>query len=184
MDNQLDGVVCTFSGAPFDVRAPYESRILIEDIAHALSQTSRFGGHTLRYYSVAQHSVVVCDLCSNTAGLQGLLHDAAEAYLVDLPTPIKNLCPEYAVWEKNILGAIGKTFGANLQDIHPLVKLADQIAFSWEVKSLISPNVSTWWQGIQAPRGYIPKDILESWTPKVAEETFLNRFRCFMEDLK
>jgi 5'-deoxynucleotidase YfbR-like HD superfamily hydrolase len=89
--------VTTVSGREVYPHAPDPSQIVIEDIAHALSLLCRYAGHTKEFYSVAQHSVLVSDLLAlnrDTAGryaLPGLLHDAAEAYLIDLPQPVKSL---------------------------------------------------------------------------------------------
>ena len=74
---------------------PNPDDIRIEDIAHALSNQCRFAGHAREFYSVAEHSVHVSQLCLPEHALWGLLHDASEAYLVDLPRPLK-LLPEFA----------------------------------------------------------------------------------------
>ena len=93
--DSLDGFIGTFSGLRFWPLAPNLEKILVEDIAHALAHQCRFGGHASRFYSVAEHSVHVSQLCLPEHALWGLLHDASEAYLVDLPRPLK-LLPEFA----------------------------------------------------------------------------------------
>jgi len=89
------------------------------DIARALANTSRFGGHSRAFYSVAQHSAIVCDLLEQRGGatpdelMAALLHDAAEAYLGDLPHPIKHrsdLGAAYRVAEKQLEAVINERF--------------------------------------------------------------------------
>src|SRR3954471_8611075 len=77
---------------PFD---PDPEQLDAGDIAQALSNQCRFGGHSRVFYSVAQHSAIVSDLVRDRGGsttdvLAALLHDAGEAYLVDLPHPLKH----------------------------------------------------------------------------------------------
>lgn len=84
----------TASGERFDLAAPDSERVHLADIAHALSLTCRFGGHVNGFYSVAEHSVLVHDLLGAQGAppsirLAGLLHDAHEAYLGDMITPLK-----------------------------------------------------------------------------------------------
>lgn len=95
-----------FSGNYFDPFDPDPELILIEDIAHGLSMKCRFGGHTKRFYSVAEHSVNVGLLC----GYQGLMHDASDAYLPDIPTPIKQRMPEFKEIENRLMAMIAKKF--------------------------------------------------------------------------
>lgn len=86
------------SGARVFITEPEETAasgaVRIEDIAHALSQVCRFGGHTRRHYSVAQHCVLVSRLVDPEDALWGLLHDAPEAYMGDLVGPFKREMPE------------------------------------------------------------------------------------------
>jgi hypothetical protein len=79
----------TYTGRQFWPIDPRADEIDIVDIAHALSQQCRFAGHCKSFYSVATHSWHTSNVCNSENALWGLLHDAAEAYLVDLPTPIK-----------------------------------------------------------------------------------------------
>jgi len=77
---------------------------LIEDIAHALSNTCRWAGHTDQFYSVAQHSAIVACHVPPHLRKEALLHDAAEAYLGDVPRPLKRLIRDYKARE-NLLQA-------------------------------------------------------------------------------
>lgn len=82
--------------------------VSIEDVAHSLAGKLRFGGHldwlangghNLRMYSVAHHSLRVAELCGDYA-LDGLLHDMQEALLADVPSPVKaTLRLQSTVWD-------------------------------------------------------------------------------------
>src|ERR1019366_6268112 len=78
----------TYTGILFDFEEPEASPIRIEDIAHALSLLCRFAGHCKEFYSVAEHSVRVSYACPEEHALWGLMHDASEAYCVDVPRPL------------------------------------------------------------------------------------------------
>lgn len=91
-----DFAIETFGGAFVDTHRPDPSSISLEDIAHALAQTCRFGGHCQRFYSVAEHAVFVSRRLERQTRdmavvLAGLHHDDAEAYLGDIPRPMKPL---------------------------------------------------------------------------------------------
>lgn len=81
----------TYSGCRVDVLHPDPSQIKFRDIAHALSQICRYAGHTVRMYSVAEHCVRLVQSVSLEAKRMALIHDASEAYLQDVPRPIKRL---------------------------------------------------------------------------------------------
>ena len=79
----------TFTGGRFYPTDPQVDDVKIRDIAHALSNQCRFAGHTRKFYSIAQHCYLVSQVCDPADALDGLLHDAAEAYMCDMPRPIK-----------------------------------------------------------------------------------------------
>lgn len=81
----------TFAGKKFDLLEPTGDMICIEDIAHHLSILTRWVGATKFPYSVAEHSLMVAKYCSEELKLEGLLHDAAEAYTNDFSYPFKKL---------------------------------------------------------------------------------------------
>ena len=120
----MKGVIRTRSGAYVNVFDPDPASLLISDIAHGLSHVCRFGGHTPRFYSVAQHSILVARRLPPELRLEGLLHDASEAYLGDMPTPIKDGMPEYRIAEDRMQRALAEKFGVGYP-FHALVHEAD-----------------------------------------------------------
>ena len=123
----------TFTGHYIDVFNPKPETITIEDIAHALSNTARWGGHTEYFYSVASHSLWVADNVPLEFQLEALLHDGTEAYIGDMPKPIKMYLPDFNKLEKNLDIAIRNKFGLPLI-ISSIVKQADikSLEFEWE----------------------------------------------------
>jgi 5'-deoxynucleotidase YfbR-like HD superfamily hydrolase len=135
--------ILTFSGHYFDLMDPEHSEIRVTDIAHALSHICRFTGHTREAYSVAQHSIYVSHLVLPELALQALLHDAAEAYIGDVSSPLKALLPEYKLIEKRIEAAIFTRFGLPPQ-IDRLVKEADMVMLATERRDLMPQNRARW----------------------------------------
>ena len=88
-----------------------ESDIDIRDISSALSKICRYGGRLKDFYSVAQHSIIVSNLCEPEYALAGLLHDAAEAYIGDIISPIKKQLTEFLELEQHIEHVIWRKFG-------------------------------------------------------------------------
>lgn len=129
-----------FSGLYIDYDDPQPSQISLADIAHGLAYTCRFGGHTSRFYSVAEHAVLVSSLILEThpqhyaLALHGLHHDDHEAYLGDLPTPLKNaLGTKYDELRTEIDEAICKHLNLHADGLDALVvHRADALALRME----------------------------------------------------
>ena len=122
----------THSGRVLDLNFIKPENVSIEDIAHSLSFQCRFNGHTNRFYSVAEHSLVLRDLVQEESGIQNLnrriaamLHDAAECYLGDITKPAKErLFIEEAV-EGQILRVIFEAFGIPFSSFDEELKAMD-----------------------------------------------------------
>lgn len=79
-------VIQTYSGGTINFADPDESVFTVEDIAHGLSNTSRYSGQCKHHYSVATHSVIVAMFLPDELKLEGLLHDGTEASMADIPS--------------------------------------------------------------------------------------------------
>lgn len=131
---------------PLDLNA---ADVEIENIAHALSNICRFGGHTPEFYSVAQHSVRVAAMVSEyhpSLYLAALLHDAAEAFLGDVVRPIKQTSDMalYHAAEARAMRAIYKAYGIKLSaHERTIIDAADKICMGIEGKQFFG-DISEW----------------------------------------
>lgn len=110
-----------------------------ESIGHALGMLCRFNGNTRVFYSVAEHSVLVSDLMRNVVGgdpFEGLMHDAAEAYLSDIPTPFKRLLPDWAKFESDVEAPLREWAGLPVVK-SPECEHADKLALFIEAYHLV-----------------------------------------------
>lgn len=167
----------TFTGRLVYPLSPTTDVIAIEDIAHHLSLVNRFGGATKEPYSVAQHSVLVSLCCDPADALHGLLHDASEAYLGDLITPLKQLglLRAYRVIEAQLQAVIYSRF--NLQFETPAsVKLMDERMAITEAQDLFEADAVPGWarHGDRLPLSGM---AIRPWSAPAAEAQFLERFR-------
>ena len=122
----------TNSGIYMNVFEPTPEMVCIEDIAHALTYQCRFGGHLTKFYSVAQHSLNCSYLINNDKNkLAALLHDASEAYLLDIPSPIKKGLSNYKEIEDKLMTVIAEKFGFDFP-LHDEVKESDKIMLELE----------------------------------------------------
>lgn len=160
-----------FSGGAFFALDPRASEVFIEDIAAHLAKLCRFGGAVQRFYSVGEHSVRVSHVCDPAVALWGLLHDAAEAYLVDVPRPIKRFLVGYAEIEHDVMRVVCERFGLPLEE-PPSVALADSVLVLTEARDLAKRPVTAKHPAAMALPGRI-----RPWTWQRAEREFLARFR-------
>lgn len=172
-DPRGDGWFVTRSGNKFFPLLPKEEEVLIDDIAFALSNICRFGGHT-QFYSVAEHCCHVSDACPPALKLLGLLHDAPEAYIGDMVRPLKHQMPEYQRVEAGLWFIISDKF--NLPNRTDLVKSYDNQALLAERNHLMpaGPNTRKWYwdhMGIQPLSCRI-----QCWSPEIARREFMNRY--------
>jgi 5'-deoxynucleotidase YfbR-like HD superfamily hydrolase len=126
----------TYTGKLIDLAMFGEDDVRLADISHALSIINRFTGHSKAPYSVAQHSVMVSKITPQEFALWGLLHDASEAYLGDMATPLKSLLPGYRELEEHVQKTIAKVFRLSWP-MPPEVKQADLRALMAEKRDLI-----------------------------------------------
>lgn len=139
---------CLTNPRPQDVRSL--------DIAHALSRIDRFGGHTSRRYSVAEHSVLVSKLVQPEHRLAALLHDAAEAYVGDMVAPLKAMLPEFSVIERRIHQVICERFGVSAE-IPEEVHHANRVALATEAQGLLTLGLN--WDCGAEPGGILLTDM-------------------------
>ena len=160
---------------PFD---PDPSQLDIGDIARALGNLCRFGGHSRAFYSVAQHSVIVSELVEQRGGdaedvFAALMHDASEAYLGDMPHPLKHrsaLGAAFKAAEDHLEQVIGARFGIKA-DV-PEIKRADRALLATE---RLAFSAEDWhWPELD---GIEPLDLeLTAWSPEEATEAFARRY--------
>lgn len=165
------------SGIMFYPFNPRVEDVNIGDIAHSLAHQCRFAGHCDEFYSVAQHSVLVSYHCEDARW--GLMHDASEAYLMDLPRPIKGTMPDYRKMEGRLDSVIAEKFNL-LEEMPEDVKTIDLRLLATEKKFLMKNSKDNW----DSLLGVEPLDIIiKPYGPNVAKELFLSRFReLFLDD--
>ena len=186
----------TFTGKRVNPVRLVPSDIDIRDIAHSLSLICRYNGHCREFYSVAQHCVMVAKIarqrfksfyfltnyatggCGPGVGgieLAALLHDASEAYLSDVPSPLKSLLINYEEIEAGVLAVVYERFlGRQPNDAEFfIVKTIDKSIWQTEVFNLFDDWRS--WEGT------FDADLLytiDIWTSERAEREFLKTYEC------
>lgn len=156
--NYTENSIRTFTGKSFDLKIMHPDSICIEDIAHALSNTARFGGHLPKLYTVAQHSVMVSDLVIPSLALTGFLHDATEAYIGDMPSPFKKMMPEFKEIENKLMQVIALKYNL-MYPFDEMIKEADRYALRLEMEAFMYDTRA-----------------MKCWYPEEAKERFLNKF--------
>lgn len=187
VEGRKGGCILTYTGKtvfPFD---PREDEIDLYDIAHALSSIGRFTGHAVAFYSVAQHSVIVSEECQNRfarpheivemkqVGLDGLMHDASEAYLGDFAGPSKRnseLGSFFSEAEDALMNVIAPMFKINWPKSE-LVDFVDKLVTRTEQRDLMPyPNELYSLEGLEM----LDKAIIP-WSSEEAEIEFIDRYK-------
>lgn len=157
------GCMRTYSGVYINILDPKQTDFLIEDIAHALSMTPRFAGHMPIWYSVADH----CNRCAVLAEAYGanvfeaLMHDASEAYLGDMVSPVKKVLPGYVELESRFMTLIASRFGFKWP-LSAKTKEIDRLSLEAEWKIMIGE--------------FYP---IQQYNPKQAKSMFLNLYHAY-----
>lgn len=175
--------ITTVSGKHVDPLRPAPEDLDLVDIAHALSLLCRGNGHVSHLYTVGQHSIACC----REAAARGaspvvqaacLLHDAAEAYLCDLPRPLKAELPAYQKAEDHLLRMIFRRFlGRDLtEEERAEVTAIDDDMLSYEFRYLFPEPLGENWKHIQSAPDLSVQD------PSVTEEAFLALCRALLSE--
>lgn len=162
------GYIRTFKDRKFYFEHPEDYEFDIEEIAHSLSNQCRWTGHCRKFYSIAEHSIHCARMSPVGFTKEAFLHDASEAYVVDLSRPLKQLVSDYKTIQKNIEAAVAKFY----EFPYPM---------SLEVQDIDNRMLVTEWQQLfnetdisLGPYNNEPYSfILNCWLPEKAEKEFL-----------
>lgn len=172
------GWVETRLGQRVSLLRPDPETISIFDIAHALSMQVRFNGHIASWWSVADHCLLVARMLPLELKLHGLLHDAAEAFISDLPRPLKRMkhLIGYRLVERRMERAISRRFGLPFK-LPVEIKRADRLACFLERRDLM-PDTRAPWPGELAIAGELARipRIKHSDGPAFSRARFLTEF--------
>jgi uncharacterized protein len=159
----------------------------IEEIAHATAMQCRYTGHTNRFYSVAEHAVLVADILDWNAhpelAYEGLMHDAHEAYVSDIASPWKVAIPDYRRVEEKLEAAM-REWAHLPSKISSEVKRADWLALFIEAEQLLWPGVTKEWlepevgmkETAHQMRTLSARFIVAGYDPNEANNAFLARY--------
>lgn len=138
----------TYSGGKFWPLDPSPKEVNIVDIAWALSMQCRYTGHSSKFYSVGDHSCWVSDMVPDEYKFQALMHDAAEAYLIDVARPVKHADGFlfYREAEEKISAAIGQRYGIDLVNLPHEVHHADSAMLITEAHHLFPYGHPAQWR--------------------------------------
>lgn len=162
------------NGAMLDIEHLTPEAVDAAAIGHCLSSICRFNGATTHFYSVAQHCLFVSMLVPARLQLAALVHDASEAYVTDLPSPIKHdsRMAWYRDLERRVQSVIETHFGLQLTERDRReIKEADEIMLATEASQLLPKEDYLWPLKIARPAPFIITPVL----PKTAEQLWLTR---------
>ncbi len=170
----------TMKGSVFRYDKISCNKILIEDIAQALSMQCRYNGLTTRFYSVAEHCKLLANYAHYKLGLSPqicltiLLHDASETYMGDMVGPLKQMFPKFKEMENKIDALVAKTFGT-IYPFPDIVKELDSRICVDEHKQAFPYSTKTWGFDHLEPLNI----SLDFSSPSKAHGAFVNAFDFF-----
>lgn len=177
----------TFTGKKFDYLDISIDNIDIIDIAHGLSHLCRFAGHVKEFYSVAQHSV----LCSRVAmsvyidpilAMYALIHDASEAYCIDVPRPLKKMLSNYEEIEGRVQEKILEKYSLHeYPKYKAYVKEIDNRMLITEANILLTGGTTGFTDPIAEPYAHVE---IAPWAPHSAKRMFLIEFAKLFHGVK
>lgn len=159
------------SGAWFDFASPHTSPFTAEDIGHGLAHICRYSGQCTKFYSVAEHSLLVSDVAKGFE-YEALLHDAAEAFIGDITRPLKQMLPDFKRIEAVVQDAVLERFGLS----HPLpqqVKEADLRVLAAEQRQIMPAGTDGWRAELNIEPAPI---VVRHLAPEVAKRMWLDKF--------
>lgn len=167
----MQGAIKLLSGEFYSYTDPKSNKWTIKDVALGLSHICRYAGQVKKLYSVAQHAYYVSYCGPEELALDRLCHDNVEAFMVDVPTPLKQLLPGYKeierVHEAEMFSRLGLQY-----PMHPQVHEADIRVFAAEVRDLQPPG--TEWACLE---GVVPFEWqITPWSSEKARRMFLQRY--------
>lgn len=177
----------TAHGTSFDLEHIALDAISIDEIAHHLAQINRFTGACSRPYSVAEHSLLVCDIMEREHGahspsllMAGLLHDAHEAYTSDLSSPMKQVIgPAWAIAERRVQRAVQQRFNILVASTAqwPQIHRADMTALLCERRDLLPQGGPSWPAEAQhRPLDWVNLRARDAFTWQDWRQAFLDKF--------
>lgn len=171
-NSERGNFIATHSGAYFYIDECNLEDIPIEDIANALALSCRFNGHIDRFYSVAEHSVIVSHLVPEEWALCGLLHDASEAFVADMPRPFKSAIKGYNEVQARIEKAVAEHYGFPFP-LPEAVEYIDRHIVADEANVLFKqpPEWTHFYDSV------CPHEMIAGLDPDAAKELFLDRYK-------
>jgi len=165
-------VIRTLTGKYIDVANPHPDMICLEDIAEGLAYNYRFGGLFKNKVTIAEHSIDVYIATkqlqefsqldkSITERVSALLHDASEAYLRDMPSPVKSYLPDYRALEDKVMSCIAYKYDFQWP-VLDIIKQADLMCLNKE-----------WSDNLKE------RSIL-LWNSRYAKKAWLDRLECYI----
>lgn len=166
--------ILTYSGLNFLLHGESINAFRLEDIAHSLSMQCRYTGHVKRFYSVAEHCVLMSRHVTDLGfKIMALYHDAVETYVGDLASPMKQCLPDYKKIEEDIERRLFMWLGYSVPPyVKKLIKVLD-IRIMLRERDVLLPATAKEWIENEV---VTPLDIdIMCWPPAEAEKEFLKQ---------